>query len=136
MKKEKRSVLHFILIFAFVVCTFVMGQEAIFAASAPYATGYVNDVDGANIRSTYSTEGRLVGSAPYQGALMITKERFTSATDTDKTTRWVYVQSGYGNGWIRADLLDFSYDSITGVITESLCSSGQSASQRTKPGPL
>lgn len=117
---RKRIFINFILVLTVLLCTFCIIQENVHGASAPYATGVVNDADGVNIRSTYSTSGTIVGSAPYQGSVLITKERFTSTTSTAKTTRWYYVQSGYGNGWIRSDLLDVSYDKIEGKITSGV----------------
>ena len=120
MTKKNRNFLSFIIIFAVIIFVLSIWPEHIYGAAAPYATGTVNDTDGANIRSTYSTEGELVGGAPYQSSLVVTKERFTSATNTAKTTRWLYVQSGYGNGWIRSDLVDVTYDSVEGKITEGV----------------
>jgi len=120
MTNQKKLILHVIACVCVFVCAIFCGQASVHGASVPYATGLINDTEGVNIRSTYSTSGNIVGGAPYQGVVLITKERFTSSTSTAKTTRWYYVQSSYGNGWIRSDFLDLSYGKISGKITDTV----------------
>ena len=120
MAIERNTFLKCIMILIVFFCIFGMVKESAFGASVPYSTGVVNDAEGVNIRSSYTTESSVVVGAPYQGAVLITKERFTSNTSTAKSTRWFYVQSGYGNGWIRSDFLDVSYGAIEGKVNNSV----------------
>ena len=120
MTGENRSIWSKCIVCAVFLIVMMLGQVQVYGASELYATGRVNDTDGVNIRSTYSTAGSIVGGVPYQGSLLITKERFTAAKDNDATTRWYYVQSGYGNGWVRSDLLDVTYDAVKGKVTEAV----------------
>ncbi len=120
MTRQKTMVRHLVLLLMVISFVLILAQRSAFGASVPYATGIINDPDGANIRSTYATDGNVVGGAPYQGYVLVTKERFTSSTSTAKTTRWYYVQSSYGDGWIRSDLLDISYGKIEGKIKDTV----------------
>ena len=109
-----------ILIFSLIFVCLIISSAVCYGAATPTAKGKVTDPDGANIRSTYSTSGSIEGSVPQDGIVTITKEKYTSSSSTASDTRWYYVKGGYGNGWIRADLLSITYSSYSGNATDSL----------------
>ena len=120
MTTQKKMILPIIILLVALVGVFWISTEKVHGLSVPSSTGIVNDEEGVNIRGSYSTDAAVVGNAPYQGGVLITKERFTSSSSTAKTTRWYYVEGGYGNGWIRSDLLDVSYASMEGKINSTV----------------
>lgn len=88
-----------------------------YSASAPYATGRITESDGVNIRSSYSTSSAITGALPYNSSVSVLKEKYTKAGISAKDTIWYQITSGYGNGYIRADLASVSYSYGEGTIT-------------------
>ncbi len=91
------------------------------AASAPYGTGKVNAEGGLNIRSSYSASSSLIGRLPDGVTVTITKEKFTKSDSTARDTRWFYVKSDYGNGYVcGAYIGNVSYPTVNNVVTASV----------------
>jgi len=118
----KRRMISVLLIVMMGISVMPVLSVPAFTASAATinATGKVSDSD-VNLRSSASTDAKLVAVLKKNKKLTIHKEIFTKNKSTKATTRWYYVSAGKKDGYIRSDFVkDISWSSTAAVTTEEL----------------
>ena len=113
-KGIKRCFLTVLILGVLLMCSSVVAHGAVMD---PTAKGYVFDEEGVNLRSSYSTSSSIVAGIPGGATVTVIREKFTSSTSSALDKRWFYVNSSYGNGYIRSDLLDITFSPIDHVTT-------------------
>lgn len=119
MNESRNKSLKLLIYICIIFVSLMIFSSASFASTSPTANGKVTEAEGVNIRSSYDTSSSKVGAIPQYGIVTVTKEKYTDSASYAADTRWYYVESSYGDGWVRADLLTITYTNCEAVANSS-----------------